>query len=173
MVLLGWCMTWHDPSHGWRHGYVMVDRIDCAKASPEGFKAFARVFAAVEKSGLSKHVLALVYLRVSQLNGCPESIDLYSRGLLKIGLTVEKLGQVPVWRKAGPLFNARERSALAWAETVTRIAETGIPDPDYVAAAAEFSEKELAELTYAIVLMNASNRLGIAFRTRSTIAGKA
>jgi alkylhydroperoxidase family enzyme len=72
---------------------------------------------------------------------------------------------VPVWRDAGDVFTPRERSALAWAETVTRVAETGVADADYEAAAAEFSDKELADLTYAIGLMNAFNRLGISFRT--------
>ena len=67
-------------------------------------------------------------------------------------------------------FSTRERSALAWAETVTRVAETGIPDADYEAAAAEFGDKELADLTYAIGLMNAFNRFGI--RSVSTAAGK-
>ncbi len=151
----------------------MSDRIDYAKASPEGFKAFGVVHATVQKSGLSKQLVDLVYLRVSQINGCAYCIDMHSRDLLKLGLTVDKLGHVPVWRSAGSLFNARERSALAWAETVTRVAETGIPDADYEAAAAAFSDKELADLTYAIGLMNAFNRFGVAFRSKPAGAGKA
>ena len=151
----------------------MSDRIDYAKASPEGFKAFGGVYAAVQKSGLPKQLVDLVYLRVSQINGCAYCIDMHSRDLLKFGLTVDKLGQLPVWRDAGSLFTARERSALAWAETVTRVAETGVPDADYDAAAAEFSDKELADLTYAIGLMNAFNRFGVAFRSKPSGAGKA
>jgi len=77
---------------------------------------------------------------------------------------------VPVWRETGNVFTARERAALAWAETVTRVAETGAPDADYAAAAAEFSEVELADLTYAIGLMNAFNRVGIAFRATPAAA---
>jgi alkylhydroperoxidase family enzyme len=77
---------------------------------------------------------------------------------------------VPVWREAGGVFSARERVALAWAETVTRVAETGVPDADYAAAAAEFSDKELADLTYAIGLMNAFNRFGVAFRSTPAAA---
>lgn len=71
---------------------------------------------------------------------------------------------MPVWAEGGVLFTERERAALAWAETVTRVSETGAPDSDYAAAAAVFSEKELADLTYAIGLMNAFNRFGVAFR---------
>jgi AhpD family alkylhydroperoxidase len=140
------------------------NRIDYAKASPEGYKAFLGVHAAVGKSGLPKELVDLVYLRASQLNGCAFCIDMHSRDLLKSGLTVDKLVLVPAWREAGEIFSHRERVALAWAETVTRVAETGVPDVDYEAAAAEFSDKELADLTYAIGLINAFNRLGITFR---------
>ena len=71
---------------------------------------------------------------------------------------------VQAWREAGGLFDARERAALAWAETVTRVADTAVPDDEFMAASAVFSEKELADLTIAIGLMNAYNRLAIGFR---------
>ncbi|MBR0641374.1 carboxymuconolactone decarboxylase family protein [Plastoroseomonas hellenica] len=143
----------------------MTNRIDYAKASPEGYRAFAGVYATVQKSGLPKELVDLVYLRVSQINGCAFCIDMHSRDLLKSGLSVDKLVLVPVWRDANALFTPRERIALAWAETVTRVAETGVPEADYAAAAAEFSNKELADLTYAIALMNAFNRFGVSFRS--------
>jgi AhpD family alkylhydroperoxidase len=143
----------------------MIDRVDYAKASPEGYKAFGNVYVTLLKSGLPKQLVDLVYLRVSQINGCAFCIDMHSRDLLKGDLPVEKLALVPVWRDAGSLFSDRERSALAWAESVTRVSESGIPDADYQAASAGFSDKELADLTYAIGLMNAFNRFGIAFRS--------
>jgi AhpD family alkylhydroperoxidase len=143
----------------------MTHRIDYAKVSPEGFKAFGGVYVTLQKSGLPLDLVNLVYLRVSQINGCAYCIDMHTRDLLKGGLTVEKLVLVPVWRDSGEVFNSRERAALGWAETVTRVADTHIPDHEYEAAAAEFSDKELADLTYAIGLMNTFNRLGIAFRT--------
>ena len=124
----------------------MSNRIDYAKASPEGYKAFGGVYVYLQKSGLPKELINLVYLRVSQINGCAYCIDMHSRDLLKLGVTVDKLVLVPVWRDAGEVFSTRERTALAWAETVTRVAETGVPDADYEAAAAEFSDKELADL---------------------------
>ena len=153
----------------------MTDRINYAKASPEGFKAFGGVYVSVQKSGLPKDLVNLVYLRVSQINGCAYCIDMHSRDLLKAGIAVDKLVLVPVWHDAGEVFGARERAALAWAEIVTRVAETGVPDADYEAAAAEFSDKELADLTYAIGLMNAFNRLGVTFRTppAAVVAAKA
>jgi len=143
----------------------MSTRIDYVKASPGGYKAFGGVHVYLQNSGLSQELINLVYLRVSQINGCAYCIDMHSRDLLKSGVTVDKLVLLPVWREAGEVFSTRERIAFAWAETVTRVAETGVPDADYEAAAAEFSDKELADLTYAIGLMNAFNRLGITFRT--------
>jgi AhpD family alkylhydroperoxidase len=154
-------------------GLIMIDRIDYAKASPEGFKAFGGVYVYLQKSSLPKELIYLVYLRVSQINGCAYCIDMHSRDLLKLGVPVDKLVLVPVWRDAREVFSTRERVALGWAETVTRVAETGVPDADYEAAAAEFSDKELADLTYAIGLMNAFNRFGISFRTPPAAAAKA
>jgi AhpD family alkylhydroperoxidase len=151
----------------------MSHRIDYAKASPEGYKAFGGVYVTLQKSGLSQELVDLVYLRVSQINGCAFCIDMHTRDLLKLGVTVDKLVLVPVWRDSGEVFSTRERVALAWAETVTRVAETHVPDAEYEAAAAEFSDKELADLTYAIGLMNAFNRFGITFRTPPSAASKA
>src|ERR1700742_2969709 len=143
----------------------MTHRIDYAKISPDGYKAFGGVYVTLQKSSLPKALIDLVYLRVSQINGCAYCIDMHSRDLLKSGLMVEKLVLVPVWREAGEVFDPRERVAVAWAETVTRVAETGVPDADYEAAAAEFGDKDLADLTYAIGLMYAFNRFGILFRS--------
>ena len=150
----------------------MGNRIDYAKASPEGYRAFGGVYAAVQKSGLEKAFVDLVYLRVSQMNGCAFCIDMHTRDLLKSGLTVDKLALLPVWRDAGDVFDRRERAALAWAEAVTRVAESGVPDAAYEAVAGEFGDKELADLTYAIGLMNAFNRFGVAFRSTPAAAAK-
>ena len=150
----------------------MSHRIDYAKASPEGYRAFGGVYATVQKSGLAKSFVDLVYLRVSQVNGCAFCIDMHTRDLLKAGSSVDKIALVPVWRDAGGMFDRRERAALAWAETLTRVADDGVPDAAYEAAAAEFDDKELADLTYAIGLMNAFNRFGIAFRSTPAAAAK-
>jgi AhpD family alkylhydroperoxidase len=156
----------HDRIHQLANrGFIMSNRIDYAKASPAGFKAFGGVYVYLQNCGLPKELIDLVYLRVSQINGCAYCIDMHSRDLLKAGVAVDKLVLVPVWRDAGEVFSSRERAAFAWAETVTRVAETDVPEVDYQAAAAEFSDKELADVTYAIGLMNAFNRFGISFRS--------
>ena len=151
----------------------MTKRIDYTKASPDGYKAFGAVYATLLKGSLPKEVIDLAFLRVSQINGCAFCIDMHARDLLKSGLNVEKLVLVAVWRDAGNLFTARERAALAWAETVTRVCETGVPDAAYEAAAAEFNDIELTDLTYAIGLMNAFNRFGVSFRSTPAAAVRA
>ena len=80
-------------------------------------------------------LIDLVYLRVSQINGCAYCIDMHSRDLLQGGVPIEKLVLVPAWREAGRLFSEKEQAALAWSETVTRVAETAVPDADHRDAA--------------------------------------
>ena len=150
----------------------MTMRMDYEAAAPAAIKALGGVYAYVGRSGLPKSLIDLVYLRISQINGCAYCIDLHSRELSHGGLPAEKLALVPVWREAGDLFDMREQAALAWAETVTRVAETGVPQADYEAAAALFDEKALADLTVAIGLMNAYNRLAISFRRPPSAAAR-
>lgn len=142
----------------------MTQRLDYAIASPAGVKALERLYGHVLQCGLPKALVDLVFLRVSQINGCSYCIDMHSRDLLKQGMKLEKLLLVPVWRELGDRFDATERTALAWAETVTRVAETHIPDAEFEAAAAVFDHKQLTDLTIAIGLINTYNRMAIGFR---------
>jgi alkylhydroperoxidase family enzyme len=89
---------------------------------------------------------------------------MHMRDLVKKGVTIDKLALVQAWHEAGKVFSEREKAALAWAETVTRVAQTGVPDRDYQAASTVFSDRELVDLTFAIGLMNTYNRLAISFR---------
>jgi AhpD family alkylhydroperoxidase len=139
-------------------------RLDYTKASPGGVRAFGSVYGYIAQSGLEDILVELVYLRVSQINGCAYCLDMHTRDLSKKGVSVQKLALVQAWREAGHLFSDREQAALAWAESVTRVADTHVPDDVFEATAAVFSEKELADLTMAISLMNAFNRLAISFR---------
>ncbi|WP_394778321.1 carboxymuconolactone decarboxylase family protein [Undibacterium sp.] len=142
----------------------MSKRIDFLKTSPEAYKGFAAVKTYVQNCSLSAELVDLVYLRVSQLNGCAYCIDMHSRDLLKLGVSTDKLVLVPVWQEAAGLFSERERAALAWAESVTLVADTGVPDTVYEQATAVFSDKELADLTVTVALMNAFNRFGVSGR---------
>ncbi|MBR1121161.1 carboxymuconolactone decarboxylase family protein [Bradyrhizobium lablabi] len=142
----------------------MTKRLEYDQIAPNGVKALGSVYGYIMQSGLPGELVNLVYLRVSQINNCAFCLDMHTRDLLKQGVRTEKLALLQAWHEAGDLFSERERAALAWAETVTRVAETGVPEEDFQAARAVFSEKELADLTIAIGLMNTYNRLAISFR---------
>jgi AhpD family alkylhydroperoxidase len=151
----------------------MSQRLDYNAASPAGMKALGGVHAYVHRSGLPQRLIDLVYLRVSQINGCAYCIDMHSRDLLKGGLPVEHLVLVAAWHEAGGIFSQQERAAFAWAEAVTRLGEGGVPDSAFAAVSAVFGEKEVADLTIAIALMNAYNRMAITFRTTPLAAAAA
>ncbi len=142
----------------------MSQRIDYSKTSPAGVKAFGNVYAYISQCGLEDTLIELVNLRVSQINGCAFCLDMHTRDLVKKGVSPVKLALVQVWDEAGNVFTEREKAALAWAEIVTRVAETRVPDDALHAASAVFEDKELTDLTMAIGLMNAYNRLAISFR---------
>ena len=95
----------------------MSNRIDYAKASPAGYKAFGGVYVYLQNCGLPRELIYLVYLRVSQINGCAYCIDMHSRDLLKFGVTVEKLVLVPAWREAGELFSLGDQAFERRADT--------------------------------------------------------
>jgi AhpD family alkylhydroperoxidase len=151
----------------------MTQRMNYAAAAPGGTKALGAVYGYVAQSGLPATLIELVYLRVSQINGCAYCIDMHCRTLLKAGMPVEKLVLVPAWDDAGNLFDERESAALKWAEVVTRVSDTHVPEAAYAEARAAFSEKELADLTIAIGLMNTYNGLAISFRVPPQAAASA
>lgn len=135
--------------------------------SAEGARALGELHTyATTGTNLPDQLVHLVFLRVSQLNGCAHCIDIHTRDLIKGGMTVDKLVLVPVWEEASYLFSEQERAALAWAEEVTLVSETHASDEAYAAALATFGEKDLVELTIVIATMNALNRMGISFRMK-------
>ncbi|WP_454056717.1 carboxymuconolactone decarboxylase family protein [Cupriavidus sp. Marseille-Q8015] len=142
----------------------MSKRLNYTEIAPDGVKALGGVYGYVMQSGLSPILVDLVYLRVSQINNCAYCLDMHTRDLIKKGVSVEKLALVQAWREGGDLFDLRERAALAWAESVTLVAQTGVPDSAYEVARALFDERELVDLTIAIALMNTYNRMAISFR---------
>ena len=150
----------------------MSQRMNYNAVSPTGMKALGAVHAYIRRSELPSRLVDLVFLRVSQINGCAYCIDMHSRDLLEAGLPVEHLVLVPVWPEAGSIFSEQERAALAWAEDVTRLVDRGVPDSAFQATAAVFGEKQLVDLTLAIGLMNAYNRLAISFRATPAALSK-
>lgn len=144
-----------------------MQRANWFAVSPEGAKAVGELHRFVTTgTSLPSPLVHLVFLRVSQLNGCAHCIDIHTRDLIQEGMSVEKIVLVPVWHEAAYLFDERERAALAWSEEVTRVSETHASDQAYAAAAAVFAEKDLVDLTLTIAAMNAINRMGISFRLK-------
>lgn len=144
-----------------------MQRANWFAVSPEGAKAVGGLHQFVTTgTSLPSLLVHLVFLRVSQLNGCAHCIDIHTRDLIKEGMSVEKIVLVPVWHEAAYLFTEQERAALAWSEEVTRVSETHASDEAYAAAAAVFGEKDLVDLTLTIAAMNAINRMGISFRLK-------
>jgi AhpD family alkylhydroperoxidase len=117
---------------------------------------------AAAKAGIDRQLLELIKLRASQINGCAFCVQYHILQSEGLGIPVDKLNLVVVWREA-PLFSSRERAALAWTEALTLLTQ-GVSDEVHAQARAEFSERELAYLSSAIASINVWNRLGVAYR---------
>lgn len=139
-------------------------RLNWNEVAPAGAKALFGIHHYITReTALPDELIHLVFLRVSQINGCAHCIDLHSRDLLKT-MPLEMVLLVPVWAEVPHLFSDPYRAALAWAEEVTLISETHASDEAYAKVAAAFQPKDLVDLTLAIAAMNAFNRLGAPFR---------
>jgi AhpD family alkylhydroperoxidase len=135
---------------------------DFQAQAPEAYTAVLALGQVAAKAGLDKQLLELIKLRASQINGCAFCVQYHILQGESLGVPVDKLNLVVVWREA-PLFSSRERAALAWTEALTLLTE-GVSDEVFAEASAEFSEKELAYLSSAIASINVWNRLGVAYR---------
>jgi AhpD family alkylhydroperoxidase len=131
---------------------------------PDGLKALGGVYAYVMRCGLEKSLVDIAWLRASQLNGCAYCVDMHTHDAIADGMSVEKLMLVSAWREAGDYFSPRERATLAWAEMITFIGDSHVPDEAFLEAQEEFQDKELADLTLAVGLINVYNRMAITFR---------
>ncbi len=138
-------------------------RIDYAKVAPGAVDAMYGLEKYVRQSGLEPSLLELVKLRASQINGCAFCIDMHTKDARARGETEQRLYAVVVWRDT-PFITERERAALAWTEAVTQVSWRHVPDDVYEMARRHFSEKELVDLTMAIIAINGWNRLSISFR---------
>lgn len=140
-------------------------RPDYWTLAPEAFQALAGVNIALEKSTLGPQLLELVFQRASQINGCAFCLDMHARKLLEDGEDLQRLFLLESWREVPHLFSERERTALAWTETVSNIKDTHASDADFALLKPHFSDKEIVDLTFAIAVINAWNRLSIGLRT--------
>jgi AhpD family alkylhydroperoxidase len=144
----------------------MSQRLDYAKAAPDGFKAMYGVEQYVQKS-VDKGLIHLVKVRASQINGCAFCIDMHWKEARKSGEPEHRLYGLDAWRES-PWYNDRERAALAWTEALTLVSQTHAPDEVFEQVRGQFNDKELADLSWAIAAINAWNRIAIGFRSVPT-----
>jgi len=140
-------------------------RLDYLQQAPELFKRLVDFNLLIKKGGLVEERIGdLVAIRASQINGCGFCLDMHLKQAKIHGEQELRLHHLAVWRES-PLFGPRERAALAWAEILTQLPAHGVPDALYQSTRAAFSEKELTELTYLVMTINAWNRINVAFRS--------
>jgi AhpD family alkylhydroperoxidase len=133
------------------------------RTAPAARDALLAMGKTADDSGFDKEIVELAKLRVSQINNCAFCLQIHLNVSRKLGVPQEKLDLVATWHEAG-IFSERECAALAWAETLTRLADRSVPDEAYEAVRRHFSEAEVIFLSVAIGAINAWNRLGAAFR---------
>lgn len=141
----------------------MASRIDYEKVTSGVVRAMLALEGYVRSSGLEPSLLELVRLRASQMNGCAFCVDMHTKDARARGETEQRLYAVTVWEET-PFFTERERAALAWTEAVTQVSYTHVPDAVYEEARQQFSERELVDLTMAVIAINGWNRLSVSFR---------
>lgn len=142
----------------------MSQRLDHLTAHRELTAKLTALTMAVKQSGLETDLLSLVEVRASQINGCAFCVDMHIKEATIHGERPLRLHHVAIWRES-TLFSERERAALEWAETLTRLSADGVSDEVYARASDHFSERELVDLTYMVMVINAWNRASIAFRS--------
>jgi AhpD family alkylhydroperoxidase len=142
----------------------MEPRINYAKVGSGVFEAMLGFSNYLRKSGLEESLLNLIFLRASQINGCAYCIDMHWKDMRAAGETEQRLYGLDAWEES-PYYSDRERAALAWTESVTNVREGHVPDEVYERVRQVFTEKELTDLTAAIVEINGWNRFNIAART--------
>lgn len=146
------------------NGKAHIQRLDYTKISPQGVANLGKLESYLRNSGLESSLLELVKLRASQINGCAFCIDMHTKDARRHGESEQRLYGVTAWRET-PFFTDRERAALEWTEAVTEVAKQHASDEVYERVKEHFSEKELVDLTLAIVSINGWNRLAISFKT--------
>ncbi|MGB6054163.1 MAG: carboxymuconolactone decarboxylase family protein [Burkholderiaceae bacterium] len=150
----------------------MAQRIDYTQQSPELFQKFVELSTLLKSGAIEESIRDLVSIRASQINGCGFCLDMHVKEAHIHGERALRLHHLPAWRESA-LFTPRERAALAWTEVLTKLPEHGVPDDVYEQVRAQFSEKELSELTFAVMAINGWNRANVAFKTAPGSADKA
>jgi len=141
----------------------MNSRIDVRKYISSSLTQALLKLSFESQKHLEHSLLRLVEIRASQINGCAYCLDMHTKDARGAGETEQRIYTLDAWRET-PFFTDRERAALEWTEAVTLVAETRVPDDVYQQVRQQFSEEELVELTFAVIVINSWNRLNVSFR---------
>ena len=141
----------------------MSQRLNYYEQSPELSRKIFELSQALKKSSLGNTLIDLVNIRASQLNGCAMCLDMHCKEAKIHGEQELRIYHIPIWRES-TLFSDAEKAALEWTEAVTKLSEHGVPDDVYERVRAHFTETQISELTFAVAVINAWNRLNISFR---------
>jgi len=150
----------------------MSQRVNAFAQSPELFKKFVEFGALVKSGAIETSILNLVDIRASQMNGCGFCLDMHVKQAKIHGERELRLHHVAIWRES-TLFSPRERAALAWTEVLTHLPEHGVPDEIYERVRTQLSEKEISDLSFAVMTINAWNRINVGFKSVPGSADKA
>src|SRR5690348_9541030 len=142
----------------------MKQRLNYGEVSPEAIKPMLTLTAYLKHCGLEPKLLELIKIRSSQMNGCAYCLDMHTKDARKLGETEQRIYALSAWRET-PFFTDRERAGLEWTEAVTNVGGSHVPDDVFELARKFFNEKELVDLTMAVIVINGWNRLAIGFRT--------
>jgi AhpD family alkylhydroperoxidase len=148
----------------------MEARLSPYKLAPGAYQAMSGLQGYVNESGLESSLMELVKTRASQINGCAFCLAMHTRDARKQGESEDRLHLLNAWREA-PVYSERERAALAYTEAVTLVTQGHVPDEVFAELRKHFSDKEIVDLTMAIVAINGWNRIAIAFRTPPQLGG--
>jgi AhpD family alkylhydroperoxidase len=142
----------------------MEPRLNYGKAAPDAIKAMSALEGYVRESGLERSLLELVKIRSSQINGCAYCLDMHTKDARASGETEQRIYTLSAWRET-PFFSERERAALLWAETLTKLSQNEVSDEVFEAVHAHFNDEEMVNLTMAVIAINGWNRLSVGFAT--------
>jgi AhpD family alkylhydroperoxidase len=150
-------------------GLVMTQpRLNPSEVAPDAYAAVRGVESYIRRCGLEKSLIELVKMRASQINGCAYCLDMHSKDARRGGETEQRLYLLNAWHES-PIYTPRERAALEWTECLTLVSETGAPDSAWEDLSAQFSPKEMVDLTTLIGLINLWNRLAIGMRSQHPV----
>ena len=148
-----------------------MSRLDYTLLTGTAAQAMFDLEKVVSTLDVDPTIKQLIRMRVSQINGCLFCLDMHAKEARLHGERELRLHHLAAWEES-PLFTDKERAALHWAEAMTRLSTQGVSDEDYSHALQYFSEKQLSDLSFVVMTINAWNRLGVSFKTKPGLYDK-